>query len=161
MSYQNGIFQSLAGQQILSGLSSPVALNQSIIPYTIRTLANTSGLSLTFVKSHRTSFTLSGSYNENRFGSQQVAGEALYNSRAASGGFQYQYDVTEHTSFGLSLLHQDSTYNGGTGFGSDRRFQSDSAFLFVNRACPRPSRWRSSAGPSTSLALASLQVEAL
>jgi len=128
-SYQNGAFQSLAGQQILSGLSSPTALNQSIIPYTVRTLANTSGLNLSFVKSHRTSLTFSGSYDERQFGSHQIVGQSLYNSREASGGFQFQYRVTEHTSFGLALLHQDSTYKGGTGFGSDRRFQNESAFF--------------------------------
>jgi hypothetical protein len=129
ISYQNGAFQSAVGQPILSGLSSPTSLNQSIFPYTVRTLGNTSGLNLTFVKSHRTSFTLSGSYNELKFGSQQTPGETLYNSREASGGFQYQYRVTEHTSIGIAVLHQDSTYSGGTGFGSDRRFQIESAFF--------------------------------
>jgi len=125
-SYLNGAFQS---QQILSGLGSPTALNQSIIPYTVRTLANTSGLSLSFVKSHRTSLTLSGSYDERRFGSAQIVGQPLYNTREMSGGFQYQYRITEHTSFGIALLHQDSTYKGGTGFGSDRRFQNESALF--------------------------------
>lgn len=131
ISYQNGAFQSAGGQPILSGLSSPTSLNQSIIPYTVRTLGNTSGLNLTFVKSHRTSFTLSGSYNELKFGSQQTAGQTLYNSREASGGFQYQYRVTEHTSIGIAVLHQDYTFNGGTGFGSSRRFQIESAFFSV------------------------------
>jgi hypothetical protein len=131
ISYQNGAFQSLTAQQITSGLSSPTALNQSLIPYNIRTLANTSGLNLTFVKSHRTSFTLSGNFDARQFGSQQIVGQSLYNNREASGGFQYQYRVTEHTSFGLVLLHQDSTYKGGTGFGSDRRFQNESVFASV------------------------------
>src|SRR5208282_79246 len=125
-SYLNGAFQS---QQILSGLGSPTALNQSIIPYTVRTLANTSGLSLSFVKSHRTSLTFSGNYDERRFGSAQIVGQPLYNTREMSGGFQYQYRITEHTSFGIALLHQDSTYKGGTGFGSDRRFQNESALF--------------------------------
>jgi hypothetical protein len=129
VSYQNGAFQSAGGGQISSGLSSPTSLNQSVFPYTVRTLGNTSGLNLTFVKSNRTSLTLSGSYNELRFGSQQTVGETLYNSREASGGFQYQYRVTEHTSIGIVVLHQDSTFNGGTGFGGNRRFQIETAIF--------------------------------
>ena len=132
LSYQNGVFQSLAGQEILSGLNSPTSLNQSIYPYTSRTLANTSGLNLTFVKSQRTSLTISGSYDIRQFGSQQTAGQSLYNSRGASGGLEFQHRITEHTSFGFSVLHQDSTYKGGTSVGSIARFQTESAFFFVS-----------------------------
>jgi hypothetical protein len=130
-SYQNGVFQSLTGQQIMSGLGSPTALNQTILPYTIRTLSNSSGLDLTYVKSQRTSLTLTGGYNQQEFGNQGVAGQPLYNSRGVSGGFQYQYRVTEHSSFGLLLLHQDSTFTGGEVVGNNLRFQMESAFVSV------------------------------
>jgi hypothetical protein len=130
-SYQNGVFQSLTGQQIMSGLGSPTALNQTIFPYSIRTLSNSSGLDLTYVKSQRTSLTLTGGYNEQKFGNQGVAGQPLYNSRGVSGGFQYQYRVTEHSSIGLLLLHQDSTFGGGEVSGNNRRFQTESASVSV------------------------------
>ena len=130
-SYQNGVFQSLTGQQIMSGLGSPTTLNQTILPYTIRTLSNSSGLDLTYVKSHRTSLTLTGGYNQQKFGSQVVAGQPLYNSWGISGGFQYQYLVTEHSSFGLLLLHQDSTFRGGEAFGNILRSQTESALVSV------------------------------
>jgi len=130
-SYQNGIFQPLTGQQIMSGLGSPTTLNQTILPYTVRTLANSSGLDLTYVKSHRTSLTLTGGYNQQKFGSHVVPGQLLYNSTGVSGGFQYQYLVTEHSSFGLLLLHQDSTFRGGEGFGNNLRFQMESAVVSV------------------------------
>ena len=130
-SYQNGAFQSLTGQQIMSGLGSPAALNQTIVPYTIRTLSNSSGLDLTYVKSQRTSLTLAGGYNQQEFGNQVVAGQPLYNSRGASGSFQYQYRITERTTLGLLLLHQDSTFRGGEVFGNNLRFQSESAFISV------------------------------
>jgi hypothetical protein len=129
-SYQNGVFQSLTGQQIMSGLGSPTALNQTVFPYTIRTLSNSSGLDLTYVKSQRTSLTLMGGYNQQKFGNQGVAGQPLYNSRGESGGLQYQYRVTEHTSFGLLLLHQDSTFGGG-GASGNLRFQIESASVSV------------------------------
>ena len=129
--YENGVFQSLTGQQIMSGLGSPTALNQTILPYVIRTLSNSSGLDLTYVKSRRTSLTFSGGYNQRKFGSQVVAGQPLYNSRGLSGGFRYQYRVTDHTSFGLLLLHQDTTYQGGEVFGNQQRSQIESTFLSV------------------------------
>ncbi len=130
-SYQNGMFQSLTGQQIMSGFGSPTTLNQTILPYTVRTLSNSSGLDLTYVKSHRTSVTLTGGYNQQKFGSQVVAGQPLYNSWGASGGLQYQYLVTEHSSFGFLLLHQDSTFRGGEVFGSNLRSQMEGAVVSV------------------------------
>jgi hypothetical protein len=130
-SYQNGVFESLTGQQIMSGLGSPTTLNQTIFPYTVRTLSNSSGLDLTYVKSHRTSLTLTGGYDQQKFGSQVEAGRPLYNSTGLNGGFQYQYLVTEHTSFGLLLLHQDSTFKGGEAFGNNLRFQMESAVVSV------------------------------
>jgi hypothetical protein len=129
-SYENGMYQSLDRQQILSGLPSPTALNQMIIPYTTRALTNMSGLDLTFVKSRRTSLTLSGGYNQRKFG-KQTAGEPLYNANGASGSLQFQYRVTEHTSFGILLLHQDATYQGGESFGNRLRSQIESTFLSV------------------------------
>ena len=130
-SYQNGFFQSLTGPQIMSGVGLPTALSQTILPYTIRTLSNSSGLDLTYVKSQRTSLTLTGGYNQQKFGTQGVAGQSLYNSWGISGGFQYQYLVTEHSSFGLLLLHQDSTFRGGEVLGNNLRFQMESAVVSV------------------------------
>ncbi len=128
-SYQNGIFQPLEGQQISSGLSSPTAPNQTIYAYSARTLTNLSGLDLTFQKSHRTSISFTGSYSLQQYGSQQIAGETLYNGRSATGGFAYQYRVTEHTAFGVDLLHEDATYRGGASLGGLQRFQTESALV--------------------------------
>jgi hypothetical protein len=130
ISYETGNYASLTGQQILSGPSSATALNQTVIPYTTRTLSNMSGLDLTFLKSRRTSLTLSGGYNQRKFG-KQTAGQPLYNSNGASGSLQFQYRVTEHTSFGILLLHQDTTYQGSGIFGNRPRAQVESTFLSV------------------------------
>ena len=129
-SYQTGNYASLTQQQLLSGPPSPTALNQVIIPYTTRTLSNVAGLNLTFVKSQRTSFTLSGDYSQSKFG-QQIAGQSLYNSTGLGGGLTFQYRATEHTSFGILLLHQDGTYRGGQVFGNQLRMQAESAILSV------------------------------
>jgi hypothetical protein len=129
-SYQNGVYPSLAAQQIMSGPASPTALNQMILPYTTRVLSNMPGLDLTFVKSQRTSVTLSGSYNQIKYG-RQTAGKPLYNGNGLSGGLTLQYRVTEHTSFGILLLHQDTTYQGSGVLGNRLRSQTESTFLSV------------------------------
>jgi hypothetical protein len=129
-SYENGVYPSLTGQQIMSGPVSPTALNQMTIPYTTRALVNMAGLDLTFVKSRRTSLTLSGGYDQRKFRSQ-TARLPLYNGNGASGGLTFQYRVTEHTSFGILLLHQDITYKGGEVFGYRMRSQIESTFLSV------------------------------
>jgi hypothetical protein len=129
-SYEYGAYPSLTGQPIFSGPGSPTALNQSILPYTTRALANVSGLDLTYVKSRRTSLTLSGGYNQRKFSSHKT-GQPLYNSNGENGGLTYQYRVTEQTSLGLLLLHQDYTYRGGAVFGNVLRSQIESTFLSV------------------------------
>lgn len=129
-SYATGAYPAITEQQILSGPVSPTALNQTIFPYTTRTLSNMPGLDLTFLKSGRTSFSLSGTYNQRRFGSQGGTGVSLYNTAGFSTGLQYQYRVTAHTSFDLALIHEDSTYRGQNGlFGPVQRFQVESAFV--------------------------------
>jgi len=130
-SYQNGIFQSLAGQPISSGLGSPTALNQTIFPYVTRTLSNVSGLDLTYVKSGRTSLTFSSGFDRRQFGNQGVAGLQLYNSWGVNGGLQYKYRISEHTNLGLVLVHQDSTFRGGGVLGNSLRFQSESTLISV------------------------------
>jgi hypothetical protein len=130
ISYQNGVYPALTGDQILSGPPSPTALDQMIIPYTTRILSNVAGLDLTFVKSRRTSLTFSGGYNEIKYGSQ-AAGQPLYNGNGFSGSLTLKYRATEHTSFGILLLHQDTTYQGGQIFGNRQRSQVESALLSV------------------------------
>jgi hypothetical protein len=129
-SYQTGNYTSLTEPQLLSGPSSPTALSQVVIPYTTRTLLNAAGLDLTFAKSQRTSLTFSADYDQSIFG-QQTAGQPLYNSNGLGGGLTYQYRVTKHTSVGVLLLHQDSTYQGGQAFGNRLRTQVESAILSV------------------------------
>jgi len=130
ISYQNGVYPALTGDQILSGPASPTALDQMIIPYTTRVLSNSVGLDLTFVKSQRMSLTFSGGYNEVKYGSQ-TPGQPLYNGNGFSGGATVQYRATEHTNFGILLLHQDNTYQGGQVLGYRPRSQVESTFLSV------------------------------
>lgn len=130
--YQYGAYPALGSDQILSGPLSPTALNQFIFPYSIRTLTNTAGLDLTFLKSRRTSFTLFGGYNQRRFGDQAGESEPLYNGIGFSGGLSYDFRASEHTSIGLLVMHQDTTYQGGEVFGLRQRSQIESGFVSVS-----------------------------
>jgi len=129
--YLYGGYPTLSEQPILSGLTPPTALNPLILTYTVRTLANMAGLHLTFEKSRRTSITLSGGYNLDTFGNQGKVSEPLYNGRGANGGITFNYKTTEHTNFGLRLLHQDDTYRGGNIFGYEQRTQVESGIFYV------------------------------
>jgi len=127
--YRYGAYPSLNGESISSGPISPTDLNQLILPYTIRTLSNMTGLDLTFEKSRRTSFTFSGGYNLSRFGNQAAASGSLYDSKGVIGSLKFNYRPTDHTSFGVRLLHQDSTYQAGAVF--SQRTQTESALFSV------------------------------
>jgi hypothetical protein len=136
-SYQNGVYPGLTGYQYTTGPISPTSLNQMIYTPMQRTLANMTGLDLTFVKSRRTSVTLSGGYNQRKFGHQASGSQTYYNSQGFSGGVEYQYRATEHTSVGFVLSHQDTTYQGGEIFGSRLRSQVESAlFSLQSRLAP-------------------------
>jgi hypothetical protein len=131
-SYQNGVYPTLTGQQTFAGAAPPTALNALIYSPTLRTLTNTPGLNLTFRKSSRTTFSFSAGYNQLKFASQAGAGEPLYNDTSMSGSLQYQYRVTIHTTFGLLLVYQDSTFQGGEILGSRLRSQVASTIVSVN-----------------------------
>jgi hypothetical protein len=130
-SYLNGIFQSLTGQPISSGLGSATALNQAILPYVTRTYSDTSGVDLTFVKSGRTSLTFSAGYNLRGFTNQGQAGRQLYNSWGVNGGLEYKYRISEHTNLGVLMVHQDSTFRGNGVTGNGLRFQSESPLVTI------------------------------
>jgi hypothetical protein len=133
--YQNGLYPTLTEQPILSGPPSPMGLNGIIIPYTVRTLANMSGLYLTFVKSRRTSLTLTGGYNQSKYGAGgQRPNLPLYNGIGFSGGVTLQHYVTVHTNLGILLLHQDTAYQGGFIVGNRQRTQIESAYLSLASA---------------------------
>ncbi len=128
-SYENGILPSITGQQIESGPPPPTGLNQGVFAYTTRTLSNTAGVALTFAKSRRNSFTFSVGYDQRRYGNPTVNLAALYNGLGANAGLQYQYRATKHATFGLLLLHQDTTYRGGVVFGDTERTQIETAYV--------------------------------
>jgi hypothetical protein len=137
-SYQNGLYPTLAGQPILSGPPSPLGSTGIISPYTIRTLANITGLYLTFVKSRRTSITLAGGYNRFDYGTaKETSTLPLYNGTGFSGGLTFQHYVTAHTSLGFLLLHQDTVYDGGSILGTRQRSQVESGYLsFASTVSP-------------------------
>jgi len=127
-SYQNGIYPSLTGQEITAGPAAPIPVDNIVVPYTTRTLYNMPGLDLTFAKSRRTSLSLSGVYSELKFG-YKIAGQPLYNSNGINGGMSFQHTLTAHFDAGMSLLYQNTSYQGGQVFGNRLRTEVESAYL--------------------------------
>ena len=128
--YQNGIYSTLTEQPILSGPPPPFGSNGIINPYSVRTLSDMGGVYLTFVKSSRTSITLTGGYNQSKYGAQkQFPNVPLYNGTGFSGGLTLQHHVSAHTSIGILTLHQDTSFQGGQILGNRLRDQIESAYL--------------------------------
>jgi len=128
--YENGIYPVLTEQQIFSGPPSPIGPNGIIVPYSVRTLSDMSGLYLTFMKSRRTSVTLTGGYNRSKYGQKgQFSDLPLYNGSGFSGGLTLEHYITPHTNVGVLILHQDTTYQGGFILGERQRTQIESAYL--------------------------------
>lgn len=128
--YLNGIYPTLTEQPILSGPPPPNGPNGIISPNSVRTLTNTTGLYLTFMKSRRTLITLTGGYTQYKYGAgQQNPNLPLYNSTGFSGGLTLQHYVTPHTSFGIVTLHQDTNFQGGLIQGNRLRVQIESAYF--------------------------------
>jgi len=128
--YQNGAYPTLTEQPILSGPPPPNGPNGIIGPNSVRTLSNSSGLYLTFVKSRHTSIALTGGYTQTKYAAaQQNPNLPLYNITGFSGGLTLQHDVTAHTSLGLLVLHQDTSYQGGRILGNQLHDQIESAYL--------------------------------
>lgn len=123
-SYMNGAYPTVGAQPIPAGPPSPTALNTSISVPTTRNLNNTPGIDLKFVPGRRSSLTFSGGYVQQKFSTAAASSAAsLYNTTGFNGGFHYEYRVTEHSTFGVNLLYQDSTYQGGQLFGGKVRTQ--------------------------------------
>ncbi len=136
-SYQNG--EEYAFPTVLSitaGPPSPSSIYSNLYTYTTRILSDASGLDLTYVKSRRASVTFSGGYSLLNYGAH-TASLPLYNVNEYSGSLAFKYFLSEHTSFGILLLHQDSTYQGGEVFGHFQRSQVESSYLSLGFA-PSP-----------------------
>jgi len=127
-SYQNGNYPALSEAPLMSGLAPATFPTLQVLAYTTRDLSNAAGLNLTFVKSGRTRVTLQGGQNLTKYGNQ-VAGQPLYNGNGFNGSLTYEYHMTAHTSVGMYLVYQDTTYRGGQVFGNRQRSQVESAYL--------------------------------
>jgi hypothetical protein len=137
--YAEGSYPLLDQLPLLSGPPSPTASSPQILAYSTRTLSDAAGLDLMFVKSRRTSVTVAGGYNLTKYGTQ-VPGQPLYNASGYIGSVELEYRETEHTSFGIFLLHQDTTFEGGQAFGTRLRSQLESAYFSVgSRVSPSTS----------------------
>jgi hypothetical protein len=112
-SYLNGIFQPNSGQSFITGLGSPTNLNPYIYVPLARQFINESRLDLTYQKSYRTSFTLSGGYMLSEYTNVSAGAPlGLLGTRGWFSGLQYSFRLSKRTTFGIQYLLNNYTFKG-------------------------------------------------
>ena len=94
------------------GLGPPTTLNQTVYTGFVRQQNNGLRVDAIYQMSGRTSFTLFGGYNQLHFTGQPPNGQRLLNTRGTSGGLQYAYRLSEHTTLGVLYLYQNFDFEG-------------------------------------------------
>jgi hypothetical protein len=110
-SRQTGSFQpGLSSSVSVPELGPPTTLNQTVYTGFAPQQDNAVRVDAIYRKSSRTSITLFGAFDQLRFLGQPANGQQLLNTKGTTGGTQYAYRLSEHTSLGLLYLYQDFTF---------------------------------------------------
>jgi hypothetical protein len=96
----------------IPGLGPPTTLNQTVYTGFVPQQDNAVRVDAIDQMSRRTSLTLFGGFDQLRFTGQPVTGQPLHNTRTASGGLQYAYRLSEHTTLGVLYLYQHFDFEG-------------------------------------------------
>jgi hypothetical protein len=94
------------------GLGPPTTLNQTVYTGFVSQQNNAVRVDAIYQMSSRTSFTLFGGYDQLHFTGQPTNGQQLFNTRGTSGGLQYGYRLSEHTTLGVLYLYQNFSFEG-------------------------------------------------
>ncbi len=111
--YRTGIFQPRSSQEFIPALGSPTSLNQTVFTPLARQQENTARLDAIYKRSARTSFTLFGGFQRRDFKGEASSGQNLFNTRGVSGGLQYLYRLSVHSTLGMIYLFQSLKFGNG------------------------------------------------
>jgi hypothetical protein len=112
----------------LPALGPPTTLNQTVYTGFAPQQDNAIRVDAIYQMSGRTSFTLFGGFDQLHFGGQPANGQQLVNTRGTSGGLQYAYHPSEHTTLGALYLYQDFNFeNSQSVIGAQSRIVAHSA----------------------------------
>jgi len=90
----------------IPGLGPPTTLNQTVYTGSAPQHNNAVRVDAIYRMSGRTSLTLFGGFDQQHFIGQPANGQQLYNTQGTSGGLQYGYRLSEHTSLGVMYFYQ-------------------------------------------------------
>lgn len=105
--YTTGIFRPRSNQEFIRALGSPASLNQTVFTPLARQQENIARLDATYRRSARTSFTLFGGFQRRDFKGEASSGQGLFNTRGLSGGLEYRYRLSAHSTLGMAYLVQN------------------------------------------------------
>ncbi|HEY6273389.1 MAG TPA: hypothetical protein VIX19_15525 [Terriglobales bacterium] len=138
---QTGTYQTESNQAFVPGLGSPTTLNNTIYTPFAAQRSNNARLDVTYNSSSRTSVSFFGGYGQTTYTDQQPGVSGLLDTLGFTGGLQYTYRLSAHTSLGMVYTYQVFQYEGNVPVGSPSRFLTNTAALSL--------AWRAS--PSFSL----------
>lgn len=96
----------------IPSLGPPTTLNQTVYTGFVPQQNNAVRADVIYQMSRRTSFTLFGGYDQLHFTGQPTEGQQLFDTRGTSGGLQYAYRLSEHTTLGVLYLYQNFNFAG-------------------------------------------------
>jgi hypothetical protein len=126
---QTGSYQTESSQALVPGLGSPTALNNNIYTPLAATRSNDSRLDLIYRQSSRTSVSFFGAYDQRSMSNLPAGVQSLLDTTEATGGLQYTYRLSNHTTFGTVYTFETLEYQGTVPLGSAPRVVTHSAIL--------------------------------
>jgi len=126
---RTGAYQTVSNQEFVPGLGSPTALNNNIYNPFASERSNDARVDIIYSSSSRTSVTLFGGYGQSKYTDQQPDVSGLLNTLGFTGGLQYNYRLSTHSSLGVVYTYQVFQYEGNVAVGSPSRFITNSGVL--------------------------------
>jgi hypothetical protein len=134
---QTGLYTPQTGESAVSGVGSPTSLNNTVLAPLSNERGNSIRADATYQWSERTSLAAFVGYETRTF-SGQIPGTLLYDTNGESGGGQYAWRASEHTTLGVLYLFQRVDISGQLQPGDATRMDVQSALPTVGWK-PRPS----------------------
>ncbi len=121
--YRRGIFLVPSSDQFMPELGGPGILNQTVFTPRAREFAYNARFDATYQLTRRTSMAVFGGLLKRDFSRDSRVTQGLRNTDGESGGLQYNYRLTPHSSVGIAYVYQELRFESPT------RIQVHSALL--------------------------------
>lgn len=126
LAYESGVMLPRLNADFGLPIGPPASLNSTIFTPTARAFSNQAEVGTSIQFSRRSSFDLTAGYAFRRLSHLGPTLANFFNARSSTGGFGFQYRVSERLTIGPRFLYQDYR------FGKVARDQTESVFLNVS-----------------------------